>query len=178
VAVSLHQVEESEEDKLRKKLPEVAAEPPEVEWWDKPLLDGGAYYTSPAPADQQDQQEQQQQGSQGECGQEDEQQQKGKEVIGTAGGGLEMRLRVGKLTRYVEHPIPLDPPDEGPPPAPQPLKLTKRWVEITTCSVCFGLSGRGGGGGGHTAQHEGGGKGVGCNDFLGLGPRYGRESAS
>jgi hypothetical protein len=114
----------------------VAAEPPEVEWWDKPLLDGGAYYTPPAPADQQDQQ-QQQQGSQGEGAQEDEQQQKGKEVIGTAGDGLEMRLRVGKLTRYVEHPIPLEPPDEGPPPAPQPLKLTKRWVHMVPFFIVY-----------------------------------------
>jgi hypothetical protein len=119
---------------LRKKLPEFAADPPEVEWWDKPLLDGGAYYTQPAPADQQDgdnQQQQQQGGSQGDAmqegGDQQQQQQKGaKKVMSESVDGLEMRLRVGKLTRYVEHPVPLEPPDEGPPPAPQPLKLTKR----------------------------------------------------
>lgn len=98
-------------------------------------MDGGAYYTQPAAADAQDaddQQQQQQGGSQGDAMQEDgqqqqQQQQKGaKQVIAESGDGLEMRLRVGKLTRYVEHPVPLEPPDEGPPPAPQPLKLTKR----------------------------------------------------
>ncbi|CAD7695809.1 unnamed protein product [Ostreobium quekettii] len=35
-------------------------------------------------------------------------------------------LRENKVTLYVEHPVPLDPPAELPPPAPQPLKLTQR----------------------------------------------------
>eukprot|EP00775_Hariotina_reticulata_P001133 gene1133-1471_t len=71
------QVEQSEEDQLRASLPGMAVPPPEVEWWDKPLL------------------------------------------------GV-MQLRLGKITCYIEHPVPLEPPAAGPPPAPQPLKLTKR----------------------------------------------------
>lgn len=35
-------------------------------------------------------------------------------------------LKESKMTPYVEHPIPLEPPAEAPPPPPQPLKLTKR----------------------------------------------------
>jgi U4/U6 small nuclear ribonucleoprotein PRP3 len=58
---------------------------------------------------------------------EQQQQKAAKQVLGVSTDGLlEMRLRLVRLTRYVEHPVPLEPPDEGPPPAPQPLKLTKR----------------------------------------------------
>ena len=34
-------------------------------------------------------------------------------------------LQEGKLTMYVEHPVPIEPPLEAPKPPPQPLKLTK-----------------------------------------------------
>jgi hypothetical protein len=132
----------SEEDKLRSRLPEVTSDPPDVEWWDKPLLDGGAYYTAAAAADhhqqQQDEQQQQQDGgSQGDADMQQDgdhqqqQQQKGaRMVVGVSENGLEMRVKLVRLTRYVEHPVLLEPPDEGPPPAPQPLKLTKRCVTV------------------------------------------------
>eukprot|EP00271_Cylindrocystis_brebissonii_P010259 TRINITY_DN2639_c0_g1_i6.p1 TRINITY_DN2639_c0_g1~~TRINITY_DN2639_c0_g1_i6.p1 ORF type:complete len:1240 (+),score=382.36 TRINITY_DN2639_c0_g1_i6:444-4163(+) len=35
-------------------------------------------------------------------------------------------VKDGKITFYVEHPVPVEPPAEAPPPPPQPLKLTKR----------------------------------------------------
>lgn len=35
-------------------------------------------------------------------------------------------IKPNKLTIYVEHPIPIEPPSEAPPPPPQPLKLTKK----------------------------------------------------
>ncbi|KAF8055027.1 hypothetical protein N665_1305s0014 [Sinapis alba] len=35
-------------------------------------------------------------------------------------------LKIEKLTHYIEHPRPIDPPAEAAPPPPQPLKLTKR----------------------------------------------------
>jgi len=35
-------------------------------------------------------------------------------------------IKEAKLTIYVEHPVPLEPPAEAPPPPPQPLKLTKK----------------------------------------------------
>eukprot|EP00951_Prasinocladus_malaysianus_P048795 scaffold662592_cov38-Prasinocladus_malaysianus.AAC.1 len=34
-------------------------------------------------------------------------------------------LKEGKLTIYVEHPVPIEPPVDSAMPAPQPLKLTK-----------------------------------------------------
>ena len=34
----------------------------------------------------------------------------------------EMRIRRGKITLYLEHPIPIEPPAEAPPPPPQPLE--------------------------------------------------------
>jgi U4/U6 small nuclear ribonucleoprotein PRP3 len=37
-----------------------------------------------------------------------------------------MKIRTGKITLYVEHPVPLDPPAEAPPPAPRPLMLTPK----------------------------------------------------
>ena len=93
----------SEEDALRAALPE-GAEVPEVEWWDKPLLVGGAYPPAPAAAD----------GS----GSGD-------------GGGQDLLLdpaavKISKITIYVEHPVPIEPPAEAPPPPPQPLKLTAK----------------------------------------------------
>jgi hypothetical protein len=132
---------------------------PDVEWWDKPLLEGGAYFTAAAagaaaagaPDDSQQQQQQQQQQA-AEC--EPRQEEGGQHgdgdgdaaegdggggtggaakkravaVLAVAPDGREMRLRLGRISRYVEHPVPLEPPDEGPPPAPQPLKLTKRYA--------------------------------------------------
>ncbi|XP_057840106.2 protein RDM16 [Cryptomeria japonica] len=38
----------------------------------------------------------------------------------------ELKVKMEKLTIYVEHPQPIEPPAEPPPPPPQPLKLTKR----------------------------------------------------
>lgn len=38
----------------------------------------------------------------------------------------EEALDFGKITIYVEHPRPIEPPAERPPPPPQPLKLTKK----------------------------------------------------
>ncbi|KAJ0233751.1 Protein RDM16 [Hirschfeldia incana] len=35
-------------------------------------------------------------------------------------------LKIAKLTHYIEHPRPIEPPAEAAPPPPQPLKLTKR----------------------------------------------------
>ncbi|CAG7899196.1 unnamed protein product [Brassica rapa] len=35
-------------------------------------------------------------------------------------------LKIEKLTHYIEHPRPIEPPAEAAPPPPQPLKLTKR----------------------------------------------------
>lgn len=35
-------------------------------------------------------------------------------------------LKTEKLTHYIEHPRPIEPPAEAAPPPPQPLKLTKR----------------------------------------------------
>ena len=35
-------------------------------------------------------------------------------------------IKPDKITPYVEHPVPMKPPMEAPPPPPQPLKLTKR----------------------------------------------------
>ncbi|XP_077241558.1 protein RDM16-like isoform X2 [Tasmannia lanceolata] len=36
------------------------------------------------------------------------------------------KLKVDKITIYVEHPLPIEPPAEPAPPPPQPLKLTKK----------------------------------------------------
>ncbi|CAM6115815.1 unnamed protein product [Calypogeia fissa] len=36
------------------------------------------------------------------------------------------RVKAEKITIYVEHPVPIEPPAEPTPPAPQPLKLTKK----------------------------------------------------
>lgn len=35
-------------------------------------------------------------------------------------------VRADRITSLVEHPVLLEPPAEGPPPPPQPLKLTKK----------------------------------------------------
>eukprot|EP00873_Tetraselmis_striata_P039343 jgi/Tetstr1/459607/TSEL_004970.t1 len=37
-----------------------------------------------------------------------------------------VQVKEGRLTIYVEHPVPIEPPTEAAMPAPQPLKLTKR----------------------------------------------------
>ncbi|KAF8397575.1 hypothetical protein HHK36_016495 [Tetracentron sinense] len=44
----------------------------------------------------------------------------------TNGNGTEDKLKVDKITIYVEHPLPIEPPAEPTPPPPQPLKLTKK----------------------------------------------------
>jgi hypothetical protein len=54
----------SELEQLQQELPEARDPPPAVEWWDKPLLEGGVYYTPRA----QEQQPQQQQGQVAEAG--------------------------------------------------------------------------------------------------------------
>lgn len=41
-------------------------------------------------------------------------------------GDEHVELRPNKITFYVEHPVPLEPPAEVPPPPPQPLKLTQK----------------------------------------------------
>ncbi|MCO5602156.1 hypothetical protein L7F22_056284 [Adiantum nelumboides] len=38
----------------------------------------------------------------------------------------ELNVKMEKLTIYVEHPVPIEPPAEAAPPPPQPLKLTKK----------------------------------------------------
>jgi hypothetical protein len=38
----------------------------------------------------------------------------------------EFRLRDDRITHLVEHPVPIEPPAQLPPPPPQPLKLTKK----------------------------------------------------
>ncbi|KAJ4719784.1 U4/U6 small nuclear ribonucleoprotein Prp3 [Melia azedarach] len=42
------------------------------------------------------------------------------------GGKIEDKLKMEKITIYVEHPRPIEPPAEPAPPPPQPLKLTKK----------------------------------------------------
>ncbi|WIA18603.1 hypothetical protein OEZ85_010043 [Tetradesmus obliquus] len=89
VPIGVRQVEESEEDKLRRMLPEAAA-PPDVEWWDKPLLVGGAYFVEGAVGEQQPLQED---------GPDEQHGQPGDNVVVAApnGSGAVMRLRVGKV---------------------------------------------------------------------------------
>ncbi|XP_042512075.1 protein RDM16-like isoform X2 [Macadamia integrifolia] len=44
-----------------------------------------------------------------------------------SGGSItEDKLKMDKITIYVEHPLPIEPPAEHAPPPPQPLKLTKK----------------------------------------------------
>ncbi|GBF89299.1 hypothetical protein Rsub_02176 [Raphidocelis subcapitata] len=92
----------SEAEELRAALPE-GAPAPEVEWWDRPLLVGGRYEGA-AAADDAD-------AADGADG-------------GAAGPGPAGALRAAKVTLYVEHPIPIEPPAEAPEPPPQPLRLT------------------------------------------------------
>ncbi|GFR42882.1 hypothetical protein Agub_g3874 [Astrephomene gubernaculifera] len=48
-------------------------------------------------------------------------------AVSAAAGQLgPFQLKEARLTIYVEHPVPLEPPAEAPPPAPQPLKLTAK----------------------------------------------------
>lgn len=44
----------------------------------------------------------------------------------TDGTITESHLKIEKLTHYIEHPRPIEPPAEAAPPPPQPLKLTKK----------------------------------------------------
>ncbi|CAO2816527.1 unnamed protein product [Amaranthus hypochondriacus] len=43
-----------------------------------------------------------------------------------SGGTFEEKVKMDKITIYVEHPRPIEPPAEPAPPKPQPLKLTKK----------------------------------------------------
>ncbi|CAL9770671.1 unnamed protein product [Musa acuminata subsp. burmannicoides] len=45
---------------------------------------------------------------------------------GSYGDDVEHKLNMEKITIYVEHPLPIEPPAEPAPPPPQPLKLTKK----------------------------------------------------
>ncbi|KDP46093.1 hypothetical protein JCGZ_06604 [Jatropha curcas] len=45
---------------------------------------------------------------------------------GIDGGNIRDKLKMEKITIYVEHPRPIEPPAEPAPPPPQPLKLTKK----------------------------------------------------
>jgi hypothetical protein len=85
---------ESEEDKLRHMLPEAAA-PPEVEWWDRPLLVGGAYFVDGMAGEQQAPQEDDKDEQQ-----ENQREQQGENVVVAApdGSGSVMRLRLGKVS--------------------------------------------------------------------------------
>ena len=81
------------------KEPEQELEPiPDVEWWDARILNTGAYAE---PAEQPD-----------------------------AGDstGLDQGLNRDRITAYVEHPVPIEPPAEGEVPPPRPLMLTKKVV--------------------------------------------------
>jgi U4/U6 small nuclear ribonucleoprotein PRP3 len=50
--------------------------------------------------------------------------------VGAAG---EVQVKEGKITNLVEHPVPIDPPVEGPRAAPQPLILTKKVCCLERC---------------------------------------------
>lgn len=42
-------------------------------------------------------------------------------------------IKPNKITIYIQHPVPIEPPSEAPPPPPQPLKLTKKVrAQLTT----------------------------------------------
>eukprot|EP00898_Chlorokybus_atmophyticus_P005252 jgi/Chlat1/5728/Chrsp38S05566 len=70
---------------------------PDVEWWDVALLPSGTYENIPSESDRtQD------------------------------GAGPPLELNKDKITIYVEHPVPIEPPAEAAPPPPQPLMLTKK----------------------------------------------------
>ncbi len=43
-----------------------------------------------------------------------------------AAGSIAGNVNEAKITVYVEHPVPIEPPAEGPPPAPMPLMLTAK----------------------------------------------------
>ena len=50
-----------------------------------------------------------------------------------------VRLKDTKLTNLIEHPVPIEPPVEKPPPPPQALKLTKKvraWLDESLAVVC------------------------------------------
>lgn len=42
------------------------------------------------------------------------------------GNGIEANIREDRITRYIEHPVLLDPPAEEPPPPAMPLMLTAK----------------------------------------------------
>lgn len=101
--------EESEEAKLKARLPEVTAQIPAVEWWDKRLLEGGIYYSAAAAAaggQQQQQQEDDDEQDEGDkqlaklaAADQQQQQQRLDNVIATApdGSAMVMKLRLGKV---------------------------------------------------------------------------------
>ena len=49
-----------------------------------------------------------------------------------AGGSIAGNVNEARITVYVEHPVPIEPPAEGPPPAPMPLMLT---TKVRACSA-------------------------------------------
>ncbi|KAG2483597.1 hypothetical protein HYH03_017539 [Edaphochlamys debaryana] len=139
----------------REGTPPPEAEPvPAVEWWDRGLLahasldqdvpDLPAEALAPPPSGA---------GAQGEGGEGDGDAEMGEADEGSrreaegarraaaaaadralaeaaaAAGAAQLgpfQLKEARLTLYVEHPVPLEPPAEAPPPAPQPLKLTAK----------------------------------------------------
>ncbi|QDZ21187.1 U4/U6 small nuclear ribonucleoprotein Prp3 [Chloropicon primus] len=75
------------------------AEPQQVavEWWDAIILRDGKYFSGPG----------------------------GESPGPSSAEAREIEVIPSKITSYVEHPVPIDPPNEKPEPPPQPLKLTK-----------------------------------------------------
>lgn len=79
------------------KEPELEVEPiPDVEWWDARILSSGVYEEPREQAD-----------------------------AGASGEPIR-GLNRERITSYVEHPVPLEPPAEGEAPPPRPLMLTKK----------------------------------------------------
>lgn len=101
-----------------------AEEPvPDLEWWDIRICQEGATYDAMADAWE---------GGGGE---------------GDSSFAAASPLLTGKITNLVQHPVPIQPPAEMPPPPPRPLMLTKKvWVlpRHTTARPeqvsCFGES--------------------------------------
>lgn len=97
----------------REATPAPPPEPvPEVEWWDRGLLAHGSYATDVR--------------LDGEAGAAEG------DAMQQGGGGEAVpavQIKEARVTHYVEHPVPLEPPAEQAAPPPQPLKLTAREVK-------------------------------------------------
>lgn len=73
---------------------------PDIEWWDVRICEEGATYDAIAAA---------------------------AESAGPGDGfAAAVPLLQGKITNLVQHPVPIQPPAEMPPPPPRPLMLTKK----------------------------------------------------